>query len=195
MVVEAHVRENQPRARPVALFRMTSEQFAALPESEHNLELINGVVYMSPKPRPPHQNYLAKLIAALDRWTEQHKLGDLFPETEMRVSDDWTPAPDLSFLKTEHFDRVGETQLLGPVDLAIEVLSPSNEATDRVDKFAGYARFGVDWYWMIDLRQRIVDEYERMGDVYGNPVRVPFDQPFKPRIFPGLTLNLARMER
>jgi Uma2 family endonuclease len=193
--MKATISVDQPIPRRIALFRMTSEEFAALPESEHDLELINGVVYMSPKPRPPHQNFIAKLIAALDPWTEKHNLGDLFPETEMRVSDDWTPAPDLSFLKTDHSDRVGETQILGPVDLAIEVISPSNEATDRVDKFAGYAKFGVDWYWIVDLRLRTLDEYERVGEVYGNPVQVPFDQPFKPRIFPGLSLDLARMAR
>src|SRR5947209_12298207 len=181
--MKGSISADQPGTRRVALFRMTTEEFAALPESEQNLELIDGVVYMSPKPRPPHQNFLAKLIAAIDRWTDEHKLGDLFPETEMRVGDDWTPAPDLSFLKTEHFDRVGETQILGPVDLAIEVISPSNEATDRVDKFAGYARFGVDWYWIIDLEQRVLDEYERVGDVYGNSVQASFDQPFTPRVF------------
>jgi Uma2 family endonuclease len=184
-----------PLGRPVALFHMNSDQFAALPESEYSLELLNGVVVMSPKPRPRHQKFIAKLIAALDQWTEQRKLGDLFPETEMRVSDDWTPAPDLSFLKAEHLDRVGETQILGPVDLAIEVVSPSNETTDRVDKFAAYARFGIDWYWIVDLGLRVLEEYERVGDAYLNPVEVQFDRPFSPRVFPELTLDLARLAR
>jgi Uma2 family endonuclease len=181
--------------RPVPLFRMTSEQFAALPECKQDIQLINGVVIMSPKPRPGHQKFLGKLIGVLDAWTEQHQLGDLFPETEMRVSDDWTPAPDLSFLRTEHLDRVGEKQILGPVDLAIEVLSPSNETTDRVDKFAAYAQFGIDWYWIVDVRRRVLEEYERVADQYGNPVETQFDQPFNPRVFPGLTIDLARLAR
>src|SRR5215207_8592553 len=120
--------------RPVQLFRMSSEQFSQLPESEQDLELIDGVVIMSPKPRPGHQRFIGKLIAALYRWIEGHQLGDLFPETEMRINDNWTPAPDLSFLRTEHLDRVGDKQILGPVDLAVEVLSPSNEGSDPTVK-------------------------------------------------------------
>jgi Uma2 family endonuclease len=181
--------------RPVPLFRMTSEEFAALPECDQNLELIDGVVIMSPRARPPHQKFVGKLIAALDAWTERHGLGDIFPDTEMRVSDDWTPAPDLSFLRTEHLDRVGDKQILGPVDLAVEVLSPSNEKTDRRTKFKAYARFGVDWYWIVDIRRRVLEEYERIGDKYGSRVEAPFDQPFTPRIFPGLSIDLARIAR
>ncbi len=184
-----------PITRPVVLFAMNSDQFAALPESQQYLELIDGKVVMSPKPRPRHQRFVGRLIAVLNPWLDQHGLGDLFPETEMRVSDDWTPAPDLSFVRTDHLDRVGETQILGPVDLAVEVLSPSNENTDRDDKFAAYARFGIDWYWIVDLRRRVLEEYERVGDAYGNRVDCPFDQPFSPRLFPGLTIDLARLAR
>jgi Uma2 family endonuclease len=195
MVVKAAEVEAGPITGRVVLFRMTSDQFAALPESEQYLELLNGLVVMSPKPRPRHQKFVGRLVAVLDPWVEQRNLGDLFPEVEMRLSDNWTPAPDVSFVRTEHLDRVGETQILGPVDLAVEVLSPSNEDTDREDKFDAYARFGVDWYWIVDLRRRVLEEYERVGDSYGHRVDTPFDQPFTPRLFPGLTIDLAHLAR
>ena len=102
MIVKATEQDDGPSARPVVLFRMNSDQFAALPESKQYLELLNGFVVMSPKPRPRHQKFVGRLIAVLNPWTEQRNLGDLFPETEMRISDDWTPAPDLSFVRTEH---------------------------------------------------------------------------------------------
>jgi Uma2 family endonuclease len=90
---------------------------------------------------------------------------------------------------------VGETQILGPVDLAVEVLAPSNEDTDREDKLDAYARFSVDWYWIVDLRRRVLEEYERVGTAYGNRVDVPFDRPFTPRLFSGLTIDLAHLAR
>jgi Uma2 family endonuclease len=195
MILKAECEVVEPITRPVVLFHMNSDQFAALPESEQQLELINGKVIMSPKPRPRHQKFVAKLIAVLDPWLDERGAGDLFPETEIRISSDWTPAPDLSFVRAEHLDRVGETQILGPVDLAVEVLSPFNEETDREDKFEEYARFGIDWYWIVDLRRRVLEEYQRIGGAYGNRVDVPFDRPFAPRIFPGLTVDLARVAR
>src|SRR5262245_2795844 len=195
MILKVTEPADEPSAKPVVLFRMNSDQFAALPESEQYLELLNGLVVMSPKPRPRRQKFVGRLIAVLNPWTEQRNLGDLFPETEMRISDDWTPAPDLSFVRTEHLGRVGETQILGPVDLAVEVLSPSNEDTDREDKFDAYARFGVDWYWIVDLRRQVLEEYERVGAAYGNRIAAPFDRPSTPRLFPGLTIDLARLAR
>jgi Uma2 family endonuclease len=193
------VSTSQPPAgsvnRPVVLFRMDNNQFAALPESEQHLELIDGRVIVSPKLRPRHQKFVGKLFAVLDPWLSEHGLGDLFPGAEVRAADHWTPVPDLSFVRAQHRDRIGETQLLGPIDLAVEVLSPFNEGVDRKDKFEAYARFGIDWYWIVDLQRRVLEEYERVGDAYGNRVDAPFDGPFAPRLFPGLSIDLARLAR
>src|SRR5438874_3135492 len=135
----------------VVLFRMTSDEFVALPESEQRLELLNGEVILSPRPRPPHQQFIGRLFTVLDAWVESRQLGEVYPEVEMRLDDEWTPAPDLVFVRTENLGRVGETQILGPVDLAVEVLSPSNEIDDRTTKFHAYAEHNIPWYWLVDL--------------------------------------------
>jgi Uma2 family endonuclease len=89
---------------------------------------------------------------------------------------------------------VKEKRIEGPVDLAIEILSPSNPELDRDTKFAAYARFGIRWYWIVDLKQRILEEYELVGNIYGNHVEAIFDEPFEPRLFPGLVIDLASLE-
>jgi Uma2 family endonuclease len=85
--------------------------------------------------------------------------------------------------------------VLGPVDLAVEVLSPSNEDDDREGKFSAYAEHNIPWYWIVDLNRRVLEEYELVGGRYGNRVDAPFDRPFAPRLFPGLTIDLARLAR
>ena len=132
------------RRRPagIVLFRMTSDEFAHLPESEQKLELLDGKVIMAASPRPSHQVFGGELYAVLKPWIVSNRLGRLFPATDVRLDDDWTPCPDLSFLKTEHLGRVGDTQIVGPVDLAVEILSPSNPENDLEVKFAAYARHG-----------------------------------------------------
>jgi Uma2 family endonuclease len=174
---------------------MNSKQFAALPDSEQNLQLLNGEVVLSPRPRPPHQQFIGRLFAVLDEWVQDRHIGVVYPEVEMQLDDKWTPAPDLVFVATEHVDRVGDAQIIGPADLAVEVLSPSNVKDDRERKYMAYAEHGIGWYWIVDLERRLLEEYELVGTAYGNRVDVPFDPPFTPRVFPGLTIDLARLAR
>jgi Uma2 family endonuclease len=112
----------------------------------------------------------------------------------MKLDGIWTPAPDLVFIARRHLNRVKDKRIEGPVDLAVEVLSPKNPEMDRDTKFAAYARFGIPWYWIIDLKNRVLEEYERVGKTYDHRVDVPFDQVFSPRLFPGLTIDLASLE-
>jgi hypothetical protein len=39
----------------------------------------------------------------------------------------------------------------------------------------------------------VLEEYELVGDAYGNRLDVPFDRPFTPRLFPGLSIDLAQL--
>jgi Uma2 family endonuclease len=194
-MVVRYIETPNPITGRVALFRMTSAEFAALPQSREHLELLNGEVVLSPRPRPPHQQFLGRLFAVLDDWVQQHRLGEVYPEVEMLLDEKWTPAPDLVFVAAERVDRVGDKQIIGPADLAVEVLSPSNPTDDRVGKFRAYAEHDIPWYWIVDLDRRVLEEYELIAGTYGNQVDAQFDQPFVPRRFPGLTIDLARLAR
>ena len=181
---------------PVILFhQMTSDQFCGLPECEQfDLELLDGAVVMASKPVPAHQYLLAQLVAVLVYWVKTHQLGRILIDTLMKLDGKWTPAPDLVFLKTAHLKRVRRKRIVGPVDLAVEILSPSSKTIDWKTKFATYARFGIAWYWILDLEQRVLEEYELAGGKYQCVDSVAFDQPFAPRLFPGLTIDLASLE-
>jgi Uma2 family endonuclease len=174
---------------------MTSGQFCRLPPSEQfKLELLNGEVVVAARPVPTHQHFLFLLAMAIYQWVQPRKLGRVLLDTLMEVSGEWTPAPDLSFLFARHLKRIQKTRIVGPVDLAVEVLSPGDKRADRVTKFAAYAKFGIPWYWIVDLEKRVLEEYELVDGAYMNEVQVSFDKPFAPRIFPGLTIDLASLE-
>jgi Uma2 family endonuclease len=179
----------------VVLFRMTSDQFCELPPSEQfKLELLDGEVVMAARPLRDHQYFIFQLGVAIEQWIKPRKLGRLLPDTLMKLDGSWTPAPDLVFVDRKHLKKVKQKRIEGPVTLAVEVLSPSHPETDRETKFAAYARFGIPWYWIVDLESRVLEEYELEGDAFGNLVTVPFDQPFAPRLFPGLVIDLASLE-
>ena len=183
----------RPKESPV-LFRMTSDQFCDLPPSESfKLELLEGEVIMAARPVPTHQHFIFQLGVTIDQWVKPRDLGRVLLDTLMKLNGNWTPAPDLSFLWKRHLKRVQKKRIVGRVDLAAEILS-GRKRIDRQTKFIAYARFGIPWYWIIDLRKRELEEYELVGRAYDNRVKVPFDEPFCPRIFPGLTIHLASLE-
>jgi Uma2 family endonuclease len=168
------------------LFRMTSDQFCELPPSDSfKLELLNGEVVVKARPIPNHQHFIFELGVVLRAWIKTRKLGRILLDTLMKLNGSWTPAPDLCFLKTRHLKRVERKRIVGPVDLAVEVLSPSDEQADRMTKFSAYAEFGISWYWIVDLEKRVLDEYELVGEVYGNRELFPFRSHLPPAFSPG----------
>jgi Uma2 family endonuclease len=179
---------------PLVLFRMTSAEYAALPVCRRvQMELLDGKVVIMPKPRPRHQVFVGRMFSVLDRWVIAHGLGRAFLDVDVTLTADWTPAPDVSFVKSAYLGRVTDAGIAGPADLAVEVLSPSHPETDLETKFAGYARGGIPWYWIVDLDSRTLDEYELVSGAYVNRGTAPFDRPFAPRLFPGLTIDLAAL--
>jgi len=69
----------------------------------------------------------------------------------MKLSEYDAPEPDLMFIKKERLHLLGETEIFGPADLVVEVISPGSRRLDFVDKRELYANFGVLEYWLIDL--------------------------------------------
>ncbi len=53
-----------------------------------------------------------------------------------------------------------------PVDLAVEIVSPSSGKRDRETKFEGYQRIGVPEYWLIDPVRREAAFYRLDGEPY-----------------------------
>ena len=180
--------------KPLVLFPMTSDQFCALPLSRTvKLELLNGEVVVMTRPTRNHQHFLFQLAVVLELWIRRRHLGCLLPDILMKLADAWTPAPDLVFVARRHLKRAKEKRIEGPADLAVEVLS-SDPEVDRDTKFKAYARFGIKWYWIVDLKQRVLEEYELTNKTYGAPVAAAFDEPFQPRLFPGLVIDLSSLE-
>jgi Uma2 family endonuclease len=179
----------------LVLFRMNSDEFSELPPSDTvKLELLNGEVIAMTRPSPFHQYFIQELGALLNQWGKLHQLGRAIPDSLMKLDDDWTPAPDLVFVARKNLRRVKQKRIDGPVDLAIEVLSPSDPEIDRETKFEAYARYGIKWYWIVDLENRVLEEYQRVGASFGKLVEISFDEPFEPRLLPGLKIDLASLE-
>ena len=56
-------------------------------------------------------------------------------------------------------EKIQEDGVHGAPDLVVEVLSPSTAKRDRVDKKAVYERCGVREYWLVDPKNRTIEQY------------------------------------
>ncbi len=147
----------------------TYEDYALLPDDGKRYEVIRGELYMSAAPRPLHQRVIFRLSYFLESFLEVHKVGTAFgaPIDVLLPEKLGDPVqPDILFVREDRLGIVGETYIEGAPDLAIEVLSPSNQAHDRSLKYLLYEEAGVPEYWIIDPLDRTVEVYVLQDGTY-----------------------------
>ena len=126
---------------------MSAEEFLALGETEQRLELVDGVVVVSPSPLPLHQ----KIARLLTRQVEDTLPpgAELFHETDVVLAKRLVYCPDIAVYAPGRITGTPDRLDLPP-DLVIEVLSPGNRRKDLVTKREDYERHGVGEYWIIE---------------------------------------------
>ena len=137
----------------------TEEDYFSLPDTNLYVELSEGRLIMPPHPTRSHQVALLKLYKHMDAFVTEHKLGEVITAPlPVRLWPGKIREPDILFVAKEHSDRIDE-KVYGVPDLVVEVVSPSTEKTDRVEKFAEYAKAGVKEYWLVGPDGKTVEIY------------------------------------
>jgi Uma2 family endonuclease len=131
---------------------LTIEEWDALPETDGvRLELVEGVIAVSPAPRFWHLRAGSRLSHRLD----DQLPADLVAVTEGEVVLVHQPLtvrrPDVLVTRTELYEPNPARVTAADVLLAVEVLSDGTRRVDRVLKFSEYAETGIPQYWIIDL--------------------------------------------
>ena len=138
----------------------TLQEFWELPEpSDHSkLELIKGVLYMTPPPDHPHNRAAANLDDILrDEIKRCGYRGTVYiPRAALWIDDDTYLEPDLMYISTaleaemapRHWTRA---------DIVVEVISPSNATYDRKTKSDTYRAMKVCELWLVDNERKEVE--------------------------------------
>ncbi len=133
---------------------LTAAEYAALPDCEETrTELVRGRVVCMPGPKPIHGELSLLVGAALLAFALAHRIGKTTVDSGYLVerSPDTVRFPDVAFIS---FARLGG-ESFGPEfvpmapDLAVEVISPSEIATDIEDKVAQYFAAGARRVWLV----------------------------------------------
>ena len=152
----------------------TEESYLAVRDALDGLvELSDGCLEFLPMTVPFHQDIVLFLLERLLAHVRQRKLGYVYPAPlTVRLGKGKYREPDLVFLKPERItDRRKRPE---GADLAIEVVSPGDEARERdLDvKRAEYAAAGILEYWIVDPETRTITVLTLAGTEPGGPYRV-----------------------
>lgn len=140
--------------------RWTYADLQRMPETQEHLEIIDGVLYMAPSPHANrHQITVGNLFRALADYADETGAGRVYVSpVDVVASPERVVQPDVFFMLKERLHLV-DAYVDGPVDLAVEVLSPSSLDHDRVTKFDLYEETGVKEYWIVDPETKEVEVY------------------------------------
>ena len=141
--------------------KMTAQQYLQLGEDPPGvrLELVDGEIIVSPGPTTSHAYAISELLVILSNHIKRHGLGIAMCDTDHVVSKFTVRRPNLYYFSKARLHLIGTEHIEGPPDLAVEIISPGSEHTDRNAKFVEYQNFGIAHYWIIDPQGRTVEAF------------------------------------
>lgn len=164
----------------------TVDDLDAIPDDGLQYELLDGMLLVSPAPIPVHQRAIGRMFLLL------HAACPL--DMEVFVAPlDWRPdqrsslQPDVLVVRA---DRIGQKNLTEPLELAVEVLSPSTRRKDLVLKHSKYADAGVASYWVIDPEVPSITAWDLVDGTYrpageaGGDQAVTLQRPYRVTVTP-----------
>jgi Uma2 family endonuclease len=181
----------------VGTIKMTARQFLQLGKDPPGvrLELVDGEIIVSPSPIPRHSFAIVALGRIVSTHVEDNDLGELLMDVDTIFGEHDVRRPDLLYFKKSRRHLISDEAIEGPPDLAVEVLSPGSERTDRRDKFKQYAAGGVKNYWIVDPEQRTVEAYVLRKGQYAGRVRGSGSDVVRLPPFPKLEIPLSKLWR
>ena len=140
---------------------MTVEEFLASSVPDGKAELVRGELRVTPPPGAPHGVAGSNLVYTLTTHVRSHGLGRVFGDSfgyELVRLPRTVRVPDASFVRAERLppEGIGPGLLKFAPDLAIEVLSPSESASELEEKLDDYLFSGTQLVWVVDPVRRTV---------------------------------------
>ena len=140
---------------------MTVDEFYEYKFPEGKVELVRGEPRVSEPAGGPHGWVQSNLAALLLPFVNQNRLGRVFNDGVGYVLvalPRTVRNPDLAFIRAERLPSGGPGRgfiRIAP-DLAVEVLSPDESASDLEEKLDDYRTAGTPLIWVIDPERRTV---------------------------------------
>lgn len=143
---------------------MTADELFEMEEDEYKYELIQGRLIRMAPGGFEHSSIGTTVIMHLGNHVASNQLGRVFGADLGVVfsrDPDTVRAPDVCFIRQERLAKQTDRTRFSEVipDLAVEIISPSDRASDVTAKALFYIEHGVRLVWIIDPQDRTVKVY------------------------------------
>ncbi len=174
----------------------TLEEFWQLPDppDRSKLELIAGVLYMTPPPEYTHDDVVSKLnrLLTLHLATIGDK-GTLYvPRAAIWTSRRTYLEPDLFYVSAELEAKL-DRKHRDTADLVIEVISPGSAIYDRNTKADTYGALGVRELWLIDESEQTIEVRRQTGGGFDEGQTYAHGEAVSSGVFPTLRLSVEQL--
>jgi Uma2 family endonuclease len=170
---------------------MTVAEFEQLPDDGNRHELDEGELICMPPPRPRHGMVQRAVAVVLDQAARETGLGMVLTECGFRLAGNVVQAPDVAFIREERRAEIAWDWYceFGP-DLAVEILSPDDNAARLQRKIGWYFAAGSSIVWVLDPDSLTVTIYRNSGEfrtlTAGDSIEVP-------ELFPGFSIPVRTL--
>lgn len=134
----------------------TAEELFRMPDDGvHRYELAAGRLRTMTPAGGLHGAISGRLTVALGAWVDERRLGIVLtadPGFTLQSDPDTVRAPDVAFVARHRIpaDGIPKAFWRGAPDLAVEVLSPTDNRAEVDEKIADYLRLGVKQVWCVE---------------------------------------------
>src|SRR5882724_3235922 len=124
---------------------LSVEEFAVLPDDGMKHELNKGELIVTALPTR-HGACQSRLGSAIREFVVLHGLGMVYIASGYRLTPHTVRGPDVSFVRTSRLQDPDE-YFDGAPDLAVEIVSPGDDASDLREKIKQYLDAGTAVVW------------------------------------------------
>jgi Uma2 family endonuclease len=188
----------------------TYADLEALPDDDLTYDILGGELVVRNVPEWTHGEVLTEMLLLLGRAAEAGY--GRFYTSSTAVALDYAQRgeaardvshPDVFFVRQERVGSLaGRYGWEGVPDLVVEILSPSTRKEHRPSGrwWDAYERNGVPHYWLVDPRQRTIQQYTLQGEPYvsgryGPAVVLEEGATLTSPLFPTVSMPVAQVFR
>ena len=173
--------------------RMTLDEFLALPEEEPALEYADGVVTQKVAPQGQHVLLQLNFANRVNAFTAPQKLALALPELRATYAG-LSRVPDVAIYLWNRIPRSPNGRIANRFteqpDVAVEIVSPGQTATELVSKCIWYVKNGVQIALIADPGNDTVLRFrpDALPDVLTGDDRIDLDE-----VLPGFELTVNQL--
>ena len=174
--------------------RYTYEDYESWPE-DFRCEIIDGKVYALAQPLIIHQLLSGRLFLEISSYLKNKPCHVFYAPFAVRLNvgtnDEQTLEPDLVVICDKKKIEDGKA-CVGPPDIVIEILSPSDPKRDTFVKYQKYLKAKVREYWIVDPETKtvmlcVLDSNRYITEVYSE------NDSITSQVIDGLRINLSEI--